>query len=272
MSYSLLFKTKNPSFFSVTSSTREDLMYFNKEAIKVEYSPSTLLEEDECFEISKFSNKPFCPNFLKIRFALAEYAQWEISEENIEFILNTDTSNFYFQKFTKSQILDKSWFSMSIGGEPKLRNEKIFTINPLANALYNKKGDILLFRKLEDLKNIFPGIEELYREASQEEVDEFLNHELFNTTNYDKTKMGISNRKRIALYKDKVEQMSDNQGRQTFCQLLQKYSPSIEQKDNAIIIKTENDLKNILFGLDERFYTTQLSKEKRLANSVIKLP
>ncbi|MNW05745.1 hypothetical protein D3C71_2020380 [compost metagenome] len=33
-------------------------------------------------------------------------------------------------------------------------------------------------------------------------------------------------------------------------------------------IKTDEQLKYLLYGIEERFYTTQLGQQKRLANSV----
>ena len=36
-------------------------------------------------------------------------------------------------------------------------------------------------------------------------------------------------------------------------------------------INSDKDLKNLIYGLQERYYTTHRGKEKRLANSVKKL-
>ena len=33
-------------------------------------------------------------------------------------------------------------------------------------------------------------------------------------------------------------------------------------------IESENDLKSLLYGIEQRYYTTLLGNEKRLANSV----
>lgn len=49
---------------------------------------------------------------------------------------------------------------------------------------------------------------------------------------------------------------------------IQEYCPTVTFKKKSFEIKTEDDLKNVLFGIDERYYTTQFGKEKRLANSV----
>lgn len=44
-------------------------------------------------------------------------------------------------------------------------------------------------------------------------------------------------------------------------------------KDNGKFeIKTDDELKYLLYGIEQRLYTTPLSQEKRLANSVVTLP
>ena len=268
MSYTLLFKTKNhESLFSVISDIRADLMTFDDQLEKINYSSDTLLEDGQCYQIENFNEKSYCPNFLRGTFATAEYSRWNSSQTDILFSLKTDGNKFYFQKFVKSQLLTKSWLLLS--GEPTLKDEKIITFNPYATAFYDKETDVLLFRKLDDLKKIFPGIEDLYREATEQEVSSFLNNDLFNTQNYNKERLGILNRKRIALA---IENLSNISDKKAFCNNLKEYCADISiENENTVVINTENDLKNVLYALDERFYTTDRSSEKRLANSIIKI-
>lgn len=268
MSCTLLFKIKNhESLFSVISDTRDDLITFDDQLEKINYSPDTLLEAGQCYQIKNLSEENYCPDFLRGTFATAQYPQWNSSQTDILFSLKTDGNKFYFQKFVKSQLLTKSWLLLS--GEPTLKDEKIITFNPYATACYDKETDILLFRKIDDLKKIFPGIEDLYREATEQEVSSFLANDLFNTQNYNKERLGILNRKRIALAIENLSNISDKKG---FCTNLKEYCADVKiENENTVVINTENDLKNVLYALDERFYTTDRSSEKRLANSIIKI-
>ena len=43
---------------------------------------------------------------------------------------------------------------------------------------------------------------------------------------------------------------------------------TFDEKNNKFEIKSDDDLKYLLYGIDQRFYTTPLGNEKRLANSV----
>lgn len=268
MSYTLLFKIRtNNSLLSVISESNENLMSFNCYEEKLNYSPDTLLEEEQCFKIKEFSKQDYYPDFLKNNFATSQYNQWNSNDQNIEFICNANGQNYYFQKSVRSKILNKNWLSLS--NEPKLEYGKKVEINSFYNAFYSKKEDVLLFKRLDDLKRIFPGIEKLYREATQQEVSSFLSNSLFKADKYDVSKLGILNRKRIALTLKNLDQIKD---KKEFCRLLQDYCPDIEvQNKETIVIKTENDLKNVLYALDEKFYTTSMSEEKRLANSIVRL-
>ena len=42
-------------------------------------------------------------------------------------------------------------------------------------------------------------------------------------------------------------------------------------KERKFKISTDNELKYLLYGIEQRFYTTPFSKEKRLANSIVGL-
>ena len=272
MKYSLLFKMKKSvNLLSVTSDSRKELLAFDTEKTIIDYSPRTTPNSELCFKIENFSNETYYPDFLEGFFATSNYASWKTSDTDIEFALNTNGIDFYFQKFIPSQILEKSWISLS--GEPKLEYKKAITINPIADAFYNKNDDRLLFSNLDSLKRIFPGIEALYREATQNEVNEFLQNDLFDIAHYDHNKVGPANRKRIALLQNETTALSYAlSNKNAFCNDLQNYCDNINiQNSNRIVIKTEEDLKNVLYALDERFYTTSIGQEKRLANSIIKI-
>ena len=51
-------------------------------------------------------------------------------------------------------------------------------INDIPDAVYIKSEDTLYFQRLETISPIFKGIEKLYREATQEEVDRFFQKSL----------------------------------------------------------------------------------------------
>ena len=54
---------------------------------------------------------------------------------------------------------------------------------------------------------------------------------------------------------------------------IQDYCPELDfsEKDNTFNIASEEHLKNLIFGIEQRFYTTIVGSERRLANSILRL-
>lgn len=43
------------------------------------------------------------------------------------------------------------------------------------------------------------------------------------------------------------------------------------QENNSFIINDEEDIKKLVWGITERYYETPISREKRVANSIINI-
>jgi hypothetical protein len=41
-----------------------------------------------------------------------------------------------------------------------------------------------------------------------------------------------------------------------------------DENDESFSISNEEDLKKLLYGIEQRYYTTKVGNEKRLANSI----
>lgn len=188
----------------------------------------------------------------------------------IKYICYEAGTKKYFQKFIRSQLISKKWFHIS--EEPVLeKNKKIITLSNIPDAIYDVSLDALYFRDIAKIKTIFRGIEKLYREATQTEVDEFLKQDFVELIDdYNPEKVKVANRKRIAAVLDRMEKLNKSERSEIF-DYINEYCPDVGFNDGKFAISTEDDLKYVLFGIDERYYTTMLGKEKRLANSIVTL-
>ena len=84
-------------------------------------------------------------------------------------------------------------------------------------------------------------------------------------------KVKKNNRKRIALAKEKLSTMNQEE-RQDLLNYTKNYCKGkVEVVDDKIKITSEAELKLVLFGIEERFYTTPITKEDKIANSVVSL-
>jgi len=238
-----------------------------------QYDANYKLEEDEWFAIPEFSTKDYFIDFLRVRFVSAEYDQIpRDAYRNIDFLCAYQTGIYYFQKLSTSQIVRKKYFACT--DEPVLvTNEPIIVIDNFPDAVYIKREDVLYFKDLGAISGIFKGIEELYKEATQEETDEFLGNDFIHLANgYSAAKVKKANRKRIAMAMETLQRFTEVEKVDIFG-YIREYCGDLpfNEHDANFSISSEAELKKLLYGIEQRYYTTRLGGERRLANSIIAL-
>ena len=177
----------------------------------------------------------------------------------------------FFQNISKSKLVKKKGI-LGIGEKYQYENEiEVLFINEYPDAIYIPTEDALYFQRLESVSGIFKGMEELYREATTAEVAEFLNSEFITLTyDFNADKVKTLNRKRIALAKDILNKLQPSEKTQIFS-YIEDYCPELSAEDQKFRIGTDDDLKMLLYGIDQRFYTTPVGNEQRVANSMYPL-
>ncbi len=145
------------------------------------------------------------------------------------------------------------------------------TIRDTPDAIYDKSTDRLYFHKLESITGIFTGVDQLYKEATQEETEAFLHEDFISLKDsFAADKVKTANRKRIALAAETLKKLNPDQ-RKKMAKYIGEYCPDLKTADSKFEISSEQNLKMLLYGIEQRFYTTLIGDEKRLANSVISL-
>lgn len=87
---------------------------------------------------------------------------------------------------------------------------------------------------------------------------------------YSGSKVKTANRKRIALAAKTLSELNEPDRKNIF-KYIGDYCPDLKVSENSFEVGSENELKMLLYGIEQRFYTTPVGGEKRLANSVITL-
>ena len=236
------------------------------------YSPATNLDDDEWFVIEDFSNSDYPNDFVSRATPLNTTSLNQLPVDKyskIKYLCSEQGDYKLFQKFVPSQLISKRWFDIE---EPQLRTDKkIICFSGVPDVVYHMVEDKLYFRDIAKAKAIFKGMEVLYREATDTEVGEFLAKEFIELSeNYTVNSVKVPNRKRIALIMDQIRGYSEEDKEGLFTDI-HTYCPTLIHEDN-LRITSEDDLKLVLFGIDERFYTTTRSGKKRIANSVVNIP
>ena len=111
----------------------------------------------------------------------------------------------------------------------------------------------------------------MYREATDEEVNDFLRYDFINVgENFKLASVKTNNRKRIALLKDRYAGFSAEQ-KIELNKYIHNYESELPFQNGKFEIQSDQDLKRLLYGIDQRYYTTPIEKETRIANSITKI-
>lgn len=235
------------------------------------YSPDHNLDEDTWFKVEQFSLQPYNLGIFNQPFDSKDYDDATKEQfSKISYLVSVQDQGFYFQKITPALFIRKK--IIAFGESAKIeKSENRLVINTIPDAVYIKASDTLAFRNLATISSIFPGIDMLYKEATNEEVEDFLSEPFIELSNeYEAEKVSKPNRKRVALAMATLATMSseDKVNMLTYIDGYCDQRLNFDQENNKFLISTDDELKHLLYGIEQRFYTTPFGHEKRLANSV----
>ena len=238
----------------------------------VAYSAKTLLDDGEWYYIGDFSNTGFSIDILQSGIDPVDFDKFSIVDfSKIAYIIVAERNELYFQNVTKSRLVRRKQI-VHIGEDFKYdEGTMAITLNEVPDAIYASTTDTLYFRKLASVTGIFTGIDQLYREATESETESFLERDFVTLkSNFSSKQVKTANRKRIALAEDTLSHLKKNEQEEIFS-YIGDYCPELKCANGSFEVGNENDLKMLLFGIEQRFYTTIVGNEKRIANSVITL-
>lgn len=234
------------------------------------YTAGATLEQGEWFKIENASQQTYAIDLIKQAYESLDFDSLSKTDfAQIDYIFVENGNEVHFQNVGKAKLASKKRVG-SFGESFRYESDsKEIIINEIPDAIYCSETDILYFRRLESIVGIFKGIAELYREATDEETDQFLQNDfIVLKDNYETSSVKTANRKRIALASKTLSGLDEEEKSNIFS-YISEYIPELTTEDNAFFVGSEDDLKMVLFGIEQRFYTTPVGKEKRIANSVI---
>ncbi len=267
-------KRTNNTFYKVLTS--ETPIYNIPDDLNnpVVYDNNHNLNEDAWFGITNFKASAYSIELLNQVFNTTDFNSIGINDyKNVKYFCAYQNDNYFcFQNFNNSSVINRKYFNLT--GEPVIKtNEPILIIKQIPDAIYVVNEDVLYFKKLADLKNIFPVTTNLYIEATDTETNTFLANTFIRLTNdYNTAKVKSANRKRVSMAIETLSKMNPAQKKQ-IKEYTSEYFPNLnfDADLGSFEISDEESLKNLIFGIEQRFYTTIVGAEKRVANSIHKL-
>ena len=262
LGYRKLISVDDNVYENITSLVQESILY----------NPNTLLEsKNQWYRLTEFSHNEFLnSNLNSIIESSASYSMLKHEEWGLLVYLLVINDNFiYIQGIGKNILVKKKkLFKIFDGFQYDAQREEII-IKDIPDAIYDIGADTLYFQKLLSLTKIFPGIDSIYKEATDQEIKTFLKQSFIILKNgFGYSEVKTLNRKRIALLQGMMVDLSIEE-KMRIISYIGEYCSSLKRVEDAFEIGTEKDLKLLLYGLQERFYTTPIGDEKRIANSII---
>ncbi len=235
-----------------------------------EYTPGALLEDGEWFKITNVSQQLYTIDIISTGFDTVDFDSLSRADfKKIDFMFVKNGTTTFFQNISKSKLVSKKKLGSFGEGFQYQSNCDEIIVNDYPDAIHCGDTDTLYFRKLEPIVGIFKGIADLYREATDGETEEFLQNDFIALKDdYGTGSVKTANRKRIALAMQTLSALSLEEKENIFT-YIGEYCPELKTEDNAFSVGSEDELKLVLFGIEQRFYTTPVGGEKRIANSVI---
>ena len=259
-------KYRKIMFTETTIYSNEDIQIISA----IPYEPGALLEDGEWFLINNVSSKEYAIDLISEGYGTLDYGALERGEiKNIDFIFIEIDGLICFQNISKSKLVSqKSILCLGENFTYHADKDEII-VNDIPDAIYDKNNDILYFRRLESITGIFKGIDQLFKEATDEETTQFLGNDFIQLKNeYCTSKVKTANRKRIALAQKTLATLDADSKRNIFTYIGES-CPELRVTDTSFEIGSEDELKMLLYGIEQRFYTTIVGGEKRIANSVL---
>ncbi len=237
----------------------------------VEYDDELKLEENQWFRVVQFTEQEYCLDYLKEELRPIYDSINSDEFRNIDYLFGTmnEENLIWFHNVTPSRYI-KNPIIRLLNNEPSFveNDYSLLELPPEPSAYYDVQLNNLYFKNLSLLTSIFKGVETLYREATDTEVNEFIQSPIVTLApGYVSDMIKTPNRKRLKAAKEKYDSFSTEQKEQLDV-YLHDYCPDLLKGDDGYIVKNEAELTKLLNGINQRYYTTPIDNERRLANSV----
>lgn len=257
-------------------STKENVYLSATELIgaSLPYEPGASCADGEWFYIDDAMTQTYTKGLLDRGFDTVDFDLLRKSEfPSIDYLFVYVGNDIYFQKVSRSRLIAQKTIQL-FGDEYIYQSDREeIVVNDIPDAIYVSGEDRLYFKRLEAITSIFKGIDELYREATETEVENFLKSPFISIRgDYGTSHVKTPNRKKIALAIQILSEKTVAEQKKIFS-YIEKYGKdlNLKRKNGAFEIGNENELKLLLSGIEQRFYTTPVGGEKRLANSSVPL-
>lgn len=265
----------------------EEAVYNANTENQTPYTPTHRLDRDEneWFYIENFSKSDLNTPIAKIGGVdlkieelfkrPAELLQSGATDyPDITWLITKQGESYYFQRVLPSSRIEHRTILTFAVGDPKIKemSNSVEVRREFPDVIYDSHADRLLFKDLSRAKEIYKGLINLYREATDKEIEDFLSSREDTTISISGDKIGIRNRKEIARLGDKISTLS-SEAKAALVTYIDTHLIEArlhKGEDGKIIIAKPKDLSSYLALLDQRFVLSEVYSESRKITAFIK--
>lgn len=235
------------------------------------YDPNNT-EGGQWFKIDAFNEKEGFLTILDNDFNVAELESLSAEEFNnhrIDFIAFFHEHRYYIQKFTKGNFLKKKWFALNGDEVRYFEGDGLIYVNPLPNCIYDSTTHCIYFMDIAKAYSLFGGLKLDYKAATDAETSQMLQSDIIQVNGLDTAGVGVSNRKRITSILAKYSQYDSEQKNKLRQYIKETVGESLPYDDvsEKFIVNSDNQLRLLLYGIQQRFYQPPLEDEVQVATA-----
>ena len=250
-------------------------MFVNPEDRKLKFDPGYSLSKGQIFSANPYS----VPSYINKIYAPDTIGDFSISGEGLHslkaFVAHVATEQgenlLLFQRFMSSQIIRENWSFEDFQNRFRLVNKRMLTLGNKLDAVFRIDERELLFRSYQ-VVNPFLSLESFFKESSEEEICEWLSHDMLMPEDIDATLDNLDQtmRRRFSMLRESnVLDVKTAEEIRVGCA---KYGLLIEvHEDKLVFPKEKAKSKDLLKYLNDEFYTGENSGEKYVTNSKTKV-
>ena len=176
-----------------------------------------------------------------------------------------------FTKITSRHVLAAKKY-IAFGEKPSLAEQgNSVLLTGEVDAYWN--GRLLYFKKFALVRPLFPGIHKVFKELTEKVTNEFLSSELFELKEEMSSDfIGLKNRKLISsIIENKTIDLKDPIVYGKYINYAQDYNLDLEIESGKIALIDNSDISKVISLFGEKFYTTDITGEKREISTSKKL-
>lgn len=238
----------------------------------IEYSPNSSLDEDQWFYITLSPNTEIKnPIDVCVNSNSNDWIQIVPDEyEKIRYLALIDKviGKVFYQRVPESLLIKKPKLNLfGLNDQPNITHNPIILLNTIPDAVFEEASNRLYFKDLSKLTKIFIGIDQLFKAATEADISNFVNSNIFSTiSGFEINRVTTPVRKKITNVINRYDNFTPEQKFQ-FIATAQKYLSHIPFENGKFVITGNEDVRDLADALDQRFHETPITNEPRRTQS-----